>query len=158
MLTGNLKVGTHVVAKRDIEGWMGSVGAPLARKGARGIVRSEPTFLTGRVTVEFSNGQTAEVKGSDLKPTVFGHGEESWQRHQRGRFVINLLVASVVVGPALMIALARLAQGDSLGEAIGSIPVTVLSTLGQLLAQSAALIGLPLFIVLVLVLGWRSRR
>ncbi len=63
MLGSSFAVGDHVVASRDLDGWMGSLGFPAVKKGTRGIVRERPSgWFSDRYRVEFHRGGTVGVR------------------------------------------------------------------------------------------------
>src|ERR1035438_8325758 len=91
VFTSSFSEGQHVVLRRDLDGWLGPLGYPAVRRGARGIVRSQPAgFFSDRYEVEFLHGGRVHVSGRHLRPAMYGHGEEAWRRHKANRARVRL--------------------------------------------------------------------
>jgi hypothetical protein len=157
MLSAHLGPGRHVVVRREVAGWAGPFSAPAARRGARAIVRSRRTGLLGdRCTVEFADGRRAEVRARDLRPTVFGHGEESWRRYRVNRLGIRIGMAILSIAAAIGVVRYYLDGGSTAGL-LAALPEAAIGTLLQVGDAVVGAIGLPLAIVAAIVI-WRWRR
>lgn len=157
MLGARLGPGRHVVVRREVAGWAGPFSAPVARRGARGIVRSRRTGLLGdRCTVEFADGHRAEVRARDLRPTLFGHGEESWRRYRANRLGIQIGMAILAI-PAVIGVVRYHLEGGSTAALLAALPEAAIDALLQVGNTVIGAIGLPLTIVAAIVV-WRWRR
>lgn len=139
MLFGSFSEGQHVVTRRDIEGAFGPLGYPAVKKGTRGIIRSVPGWFSGRYTVEFATGGTRSVPGRDLRPALYGHGDEAWRRYKANRAGIKLGLFIVFGLPAAVALLRFYASGGTTAELVAALPQAVLEELLGLMAW----IGLP---------------
>jgi hypothetical protein len=140
-------VGQHVIAKKALNGgWPGTRQIP---KGQRGIIRALPSgFFDTRYSVEFVSG-TVYAKDRDIKPAMFGGGDESWRKYQQTRQGIALgmfLLAAVPLASWYL-------SGGGTTELIAAVPGVILEFAGQIIG----VLGLPLALVAGLVLWLRSR-
>jgi hypothetical protein len=149
MLGLGISPGRHVVVRRDVAGWAGPFSAPLARRGARGIVRSRARLLGDRYTVEFADGRRAEIRARDLRPTAFGHGEDSWQRYRANRRGVQIGMAILSV-PAVIGLIRYYLDGGSTAGLVAALPGAAITGLLQVGSLVVGAIGLPLAIVLVI--------
>lgn len=156
MLGPGIGPGRHVVVRRDVAGWAGPFSTPLARRGAHGIVRSRAGWFDGRYTVEFADGRRAQVRGRDLRPTAFGHGEDSWQRYRANRLGIQIGMAILSV-PAVIGLIRYYLDGGSTAGLVAALPDAAITGLLQVCGTVVGAIGLPLTIV-VAVAVWRWRK
>jgi hypothetical protein len=152
---GGFSEGQHVVLRRDLRDWL---GARRLRRGTRGIVRSRPAGLFGdRYEVEFPSGEVRQVPGRQLRPALYGHGEEAWRRYRahRAGFKLGLLILAL---PAIA-ALARYyLHGGSTSGLVAALPAAALAGGARLLEGLVGLIGLPVVLLLAVAWMWMGRR
>jgi hypothetical protein len=158
VLLSSFAEGQHVVAKRDLDGWLGPLGYPAVKRGTRGIVRALPAGLfSDRYEVEFLYGGRVRVSGRHLRPALYGRGEEAWRRYKAHRVGVRLGML-VLTLPAIVAIISYYLHGGSTAGLIAAAPAAVGDVLLRLVAGIVGLIGLPMLAVATGVMWlWRRR-
>lgn len=155
MIFGSFSEGQHVVAGRDIHGALGPLGYPAVKKGTRGIIRALPGWLSSRYTVEFASGGTRTVPGRDLRPALYGHGDEAWRRYKANRVGVRIGLFVMFGLPATIALLRYYMGGGTTAELVAALPQALLAELMSLVAA----VGLPMFLLVVCAVWlWRRAR
>ena len=157
LFSASFSEGQHVVLRRDLDGWLGPLGFPAVKRGARGIVRSQPAGLfSGRYEVELVHGGRVRVSGRHLRPAMYGHGEEAWRRYKANRAGVRFGILLLTL-PAIVAVVRYYLHGGSTAGLLAALPGAVGSTLLAVFGRLAGLLGTPL-LVLVIVGLWLWRR
>jgi hypothetical protein len=159
MFVRSFSLGAHVVAQRDVQGWLGSLGYPVIKKGTRGIVRSLPRgWFNDRYLVEFSSGRRVPVAGRYLRPALVGHGDDAWRRYKANRTGMRLGLFLLSLPTLLGVAKYYL-EGGSTAGLVAAMPEAILMALGAVVGRTFELVGVPLGVaVLLAVWLWRKPR
>jgi hypothetical protein len=120
MVAGSFVEGQHVVARRDLDGWMGPAGYPRVRKGTTGVIVQRPAGLfSDRYVVDFSRSGQMHVHGRDLKPTLFGPRNDF-------RAGVHLGLILLIAIPVLFALTRYYIGGGSTSGLISALPEAVL--------------------------------
>lgn len=146
LLGSSLLEGQHVVARRDLNGWLGPIGYPRVRKGTRGVVVRRPSGILGsRYVVEFVRGGRMSVSGRDLKPTLLGPSSDL-----RSGVRIGLFVAAVV--PTAFAVVGYYVHGGTTSGLIAALPAATLTSIEDLVGAIATVTGIPATLIGLLVI------
>jgi hypothetical protein len=158
VFTSSFSEGQHVVLRRDLDGGLWPLGYPAVKRGARGIVRSQPAgFFSDRYEIEFLHGGRVRVSGRHLRPAMYGRGEDAWRRYKANRAGVRLGMLLLAL-PAIIAVARYYLHGGTTAGLIAATPEAVGGTLLGASGKVIGLIGLPLFLLLVGILWLRARR